>query len=116
MARQDTDLPFGDAFSPAQLDTEDGSSALSILLDLATDYRSQPYEFDKEIAKRFFPDSNDSLTRAKNVRLGMGPAGYGLADDQFEFTVSVRNSMKSVTSRRNSTTDLLVISFSNLTV
>jgi len=86
MARQDTDLPFGDAFSPAQLDTEDGSSALSILLDLATDYRSQPYEFDKEIAKRFFPDSNDSLTRAKNVRLGMGPAGYGLADDQFEFT------------------------------
>lgn len=86
MARQDTDLPFGDAFSPAQLETKKDSSALSTLLALVTEYQGQPYEFDKEIAERFFYDSNDSLTRAKNVRLGMGPSGYGLVDDQFEFT------------------------------
>lgn len=86
MARQDTDLPFGDAFSPAQLDTTDGSSALSTLLDLVSDYRGRPYEFDEVIAEQFFPESNDSLTRAKNVRLGMGPAGYGIVDDGFEFT------------------------------
>ena len=86
MARQDTHLPFGDAFSPAQLDTEDDLSTLSILLDLVAHYRGQSSEFDREIAERFFPDSNDSLTRAKNVRLGMGPAGYDLVDEQFEFT------------------------------
>lgn len=86
MSRHDTDLPFGDAFSPAQLDTEDNSSTLSILLDLVSRYRGQPNEFDQEIAERFFPTSNDSLTRAKNVRLGMGSAGYGLVDNQFNFT------------------------------
>lgn len=86
MARQDTDLPFGDAFSPAQLDTKNDSSALGILLDISTDYHGKPYDFDKAIADRFFQDSNDSLTRAKNVRLGMGPSGYGIVDGQFEFT------------------------------
>lgn len=81
MARENTDLPFGDAFSPAQLDTGDEEELVAIL-ELIKEYEGQPNEFDNAIQKRFFP----SMDRAKNVRLGVGPAGYQIVDEDFEFT------------------------------
>lgn len=81
MARKDTDLPFGDAFSPAQLDTGDDEE-LVVILRLIEEYEGDPDGFDEEIQERFFP----SMDRAKNVRLGVGPAGYKLVDEDFYFT------------------------------
>jgi hypothetical protein len=84
MVRKDTDLPFGDAFSPKQLDTKDSRGALAVLLELADKHEGDPDAFDQEIIDRFFPD--DDGTRSKNVRLGLQPAGYGIVDKDFEFT------------------------------
>lgn len=81
MAREDTDLPFGDAFSPAQLETE-GHEELVVILDLLHKYEGQPEDFDEEIQNRFYP----AMDRAKNVRLGVSQAGYGLVDEDFSFT------------------------------
>lgn len=84
MAREDTDLPFGDAFSPKQLDTGDDREELTAVLELIKEYEGQPDEFDRAIIETFFPD--DDGTRAKNVRLGVSPSGYGITDENFEFT------------------------------
>lgn len=84
MARHDTDLPFGDAFSPKQLDTDDSRGVLAVLLELAEEHEGDPEAFDQEIVDRFFP--GDDGTRAKNVRLGMKPAGYGVVDEDFYLT------------------------------
>ena len=81
MAREDTDLPFGDAFSPAQLDTG-GREELSVILELIDEFEGHPDAFDEKIQERFFP----SMDRAKNVRLGVGPAGYDIVDEDFCFT------------------------------
>jgi hypothetical protein len=81
MARENTDLPFGDAFSPAQLDV-DGDEELVVILELIEEYEGRPDDFDEVIQERFFP----SMDRAKNVRLGVGPAGYQIVDEDFEFT------------------------------
>lgn len=87
MARHDTDLPFGDAFGPGQLETEDGEpDELVVVLELAKEYQGEPDEFDEVIADRFFSDSSDPVERAKNVRLGLSDAGYQLVDDDFSFT------------------------------
>jgi len=88
MAREDTDLPFGDAFSPAQLDTDkDGPSELVVVLELAKEYEGQPDAFDQVIADKFFSDSSEPLVRAKNVRLGLtSDSGYGIVDENFQFT------------------------------
>lgn len=86
MPRTTTDLPFGDAFSPAQLSVEEGEEELVVVLDLIELHEGQPNEFDKSIADRFFADSPDPLNRAKNVRLGVGPVGYQIVDDDFRFT------------------------------
>lgn len=82
MARENTDLPFGDAFSPAQLDVGDEEEELVVILDLLEEYEGCPDDFDEAIQDRFYP----SIDRAKNVRLGVGPAGYGLVNEDFEFT------------------------------
>lgn len=88
MAREDTDLPFGDAFSPAQLGTDDDEPGeLVVLLELAEMYEGRPDDFDKAIADRFFSDSNEPIERAKNVRLGMRTgSGYGIVNDDLSFT------------------------------
>ncbi|AEH37531.1 restriction endonuclease [Halopiger xanaduensis] len=88
MAREDTDLPFGDAFSPAQLETGKGEPAeLVVLLEMAKKYEGQPDDFDQAIADRFFSDSNEPSVRAKNVRLGMREgAGYGIVHEDLSFT------------------------------
>lgn len=81
MVREDTDLPFGDAFSPAQLDIENDEE-LVVILDLIDQYEGQPDAFDKAIQERFF----DSPDRAENIRFGVGPSGYRIVDENFYFT------------------------------
>lgn len=84
--RETTDLPFGDAFSPAQLDVDDGEEELAVVLYLIDKHEGKPDKFDRAIADRFFDDSPDPLNRAKNVRLGVGPVGYQITDEDFRFT------------------------------
>jgi hypothetical protein len=84
MTRIDTDLPFGDAFSPSQLETDDDRGELAVVLELIEDFEGEPDLFDEAIIDLFFPD--DDGTRAKNVRLGVGPSGYEITDENFEFT------------------------------
>lgn len=85
MARHDTDLPFGDAFSPKQLHTEDDSSELAIVLRIAKEHEGKEDKFDEEMKDVFFPGDDDT-TRSKNVRLGLKPNGYGITDENFYFT------------------------------
>lgn len=87
MARQETDLPFGDAFSPGSLRfAEDGPCRLPYVLELIDEYQGQKEAFTQEIADTFFEDSSDPIATAKNVPLGLGPAGYQLVDEDFRFT------------------------------
>jgi DNA-binding MarR family transcriptional regulator len=87
MARQQTDLPFGDAFSPNSLCfTDDGPCELPYVLELIHQHQGQRDRFTEIIADEFFPDSSDPMVTAKNVPLGLGPAGYRLVDDDFELT------------------------------
>lgn len=82
MARKDTDLPFGDAFSPEQIEVNDGEEELVRLLELVKEHEGDPDEFDAQIEREFFPTPD----RAKNVRLGLSPAGYGITDEEFQLT------------------------------
>ena len=82
MAREDTDLPFGDAFSPAQLDVGDNEEELAVILELIDQYQGQPEAFDRAVQERFF----DSPDRAENVRFGVGRSGYRIVDEDFRFT------------------------------
>ncbi|MFC4408212.1 restriction endonuclease [Haloarchaeobius iranensis] len=84
MAREDTDLPFGDAFGPNQLETGDEREELAVVLELIEKYEGDEDGFDEAIIETFFPD--DDGTRAKNVRLGVKPSGYGITDEDFKFT------------------------------
>lgn len=87
MARKDTDLPFGDAFSPAQLDVEEDEEELIVVLEVTAEHLGDPEGFDREIAERFFSDSPEPRVRAKNVRLGLKKkSGYGIVNDDFTFT------------------------------
>ena len=86
MARHDTDLPFGDAFSPQQLHTdEDEPPELVVVLEKAKEFGGKEDAFDEEMRRIFFPE-HDETTRSKNVRLGLKPNGYGITDDDFYFT------------------------------
>lgn len=82
MARDDTDLPFGDAFSVNQIEVGDGENELRSILELAREHEGRPDQFDKVIEEEFFstPDV------AKNVRLGLGPAGYEIVNEDFQLT------------------------------
>lgn len=87
MARQETDLPFGDVFSPGSLRfSEDGSCQLPYLFELIDEYEGRKEAFTRQIADIFFEDSSDPMVTAKNVSLGLGPAGYQLVNEDFEFT------------------------------
>jgi len=88
MARDSTDLPFGDAFGPGQLQPDDGDPAeLVVVLELAQEHEGDWDAFDHAIADKFFQDSNNPVERAKNVRLGMkDESGYGLVTQDFYFT------------------------------
>lgn len=86
MARHDTDLPFGDAFSPEQLDTgEDEPPELVVVLEKAKEFEGHEDRFDEEMRRIFFPEHDDT-TRSKNVRLGLKPNGYDITDVDFYFT------------------------------
>lgn len=86
VARKNTDLPFGDAFSPQQLETKENEPPeLAILLEMAVQHEGEQEAFDDAVRERFFPDHDDN-TRAKNVRLGMKQDGYGITDDDFYLT------------------------------
>lgn len=54
MAREDTDLPFGDAFSPGQLDVDNDEGQLIVILELIDSFEGQPKAFDRAIRERFF--------------------------------------------------------------
>lgn len=92
MARKKTDLPVGDAFSPAQVDLESANldsydiehqeEELPALLDLAEKFEGDPDGFDEAIEDLFFPNPD----RAFTVRTGMAMNGYQILDDDFEFT------------------------------
>ncbi|MBS1263226.1 MAG: hypothetical protein MAG715_00398 [Methanonatronarchaeales archaeon] len=87
MPRRLTDLPFGDAFSPGSLRLEDKEGAqLPLVLELVRKHEGDPDEFDQEIADTFYQNSSEPLVTAKNVRLGLGPSGYQLVDEDFRFT------------------------------
>jgi len=89
MARHDTDLPFGDAFSPKQLQNNcsdtDNRDCLVIVLEKAKEYEGKEDAFDEEMRRIFF-SNHDDTTRSKNVRLGLKPSGYGITDEDFQFT------------------------------
>lgn len=86
MTRRDSDLPFGDAFSPKQLNTGDNEPPeLVIILEKVKEYEGSEDAFDEEMRRLFFPE-HDNTTRSKNVRLGLKPNGYGITDDEFYFT------------------------------
>lgn len=85
MVREDTNLPFGDAFSPAQLETDDDRGELAVVLELIKEHEGDPDSFDDAVKETFFPDDDDN-TRAKNVRLGVSSAGYDIVDEDFGFT------------------------------
>lgn len=92
MAREKTDLPVGDAFSPAQIDLENAdlgsygiehqNEELAAVLDLAEQFEGDPDGFDDAIEDLFFPNPD----RAFTVRTGMAENGYRILDDDFEFT------------------------------
>jgi len=82
MVREDTDLPFGDAFSPAQLAIDDGEEELVVVLKLIDKYEGQPDAFDRAVQEQLFA----SPDRAENVRFGVGPSGYKIVDEDFYFT------------------------------
>lgn len=88
MARDDTDLVFGDLFGPGQLDASgEDKSELPIVLEMAKEYAGQPYEFDDSVADRFLADSKNPDARKGNLRYGLGvDSGYGLVDDDFYLT------------------------------
>lgn len=86
MSRSETDLPFGDAFSPAQLTTTDGESALAAVLAIAQTHEGDPSAFDHSIGDTFFQDHRQPRERGRHVRNALGPAGYKIVDETFEFT------------------------------
>jgi hypothetical protein len=87
MTDNSIDLPFGDAFSPAQLTTDGNEEALPLVLEMIEGCDGEPEVFDQAVADRFFSDSPDPLTRAENVRFALRThSGYGLVNDDFEFT------------------------------
>ncbi len=86
MARHDTDLPFGDAFSPEQLHTDEGEPPeLAYVLEKAKELEGREEAFDDAMREKFFPEHDDN-TRSKNVRLGLKSRGYGITNDDFHFT------------------------------
>lgn len=92
MARKKTDLPVGDAFSPAQIDLTGADLGvydikhqdreLAAVLDLAEQFEGDPDGFDNAIEDLFFPNPD----RAFTVRTGMTENGYQILDDEFNFT------------------------------
>lgn len=87
MPHEANDLPFGDAFSPAQLSVANDEEELSVILDLVHEHKGNPLQFDHAIAERFFSASPDPNTRAENVRFALKTEnGYGIVNQGFEFT------------------------------
>jgi len=87
MAGNESDLPFGDAFSPAQLDTEAGEyTKLAAVLELVGEHEGEEAEFKSVVAERFFESSRNPEERARLVVLGLKNQGYQLVTDDFRFT------------------------------
>jgi hypothetical protein len=87
MAGNESDLPFGDAFSPAQLDTETGEyTKLAAVLELVGEHEGEEAEFKSTVAERFFEISRNPEERARLVVLGLKNQGYQLVTDDFRFT------------------------------
>ena len=87
MSGNESALPFGDAFSPAQLDTDTGEyTKLAAVLDLIGENEGEEAAFKQDVAERFFEESRDPAERARLVVLGLKGQGYRLVTDDFHFT------------------------------
>ena len=87
MAGNESDLPFGDAFSPAQPDTETGEyTKLAAVLEMVGEHEGEEAEFKSAVAERFFESSRNPEERARLVVLGLKNQGYQLVTDDFYFT------------------------------
>jgi hypothetical protein len=87
MAREKTDLVYGDLFGPGQLDSEGDRSELPVVLEMVKEYEGEPYEFDDAVVEQFIPDSTNPEKRKGSLRYGLGvDSGYGLVDKDFYLT------------------------------
>jgi len=80
-------IPFGDAFGPGQLQTEDDDRCeLSIILTLIAEHEGNEEAFKDAIAAEFFQGARDPQERGRLVALGVKDVGYQLVDKEFSFT------------------------------
>lgn len=87
MAENESDLPFGDAFSPGQLDTDAGEyTKLAAILELVAEHEGDVETFMSVVAERFFEESRNPEERARLVVLGLKDKGYQLVTEDFYFT------------------------------
>ncbi len=87
MAENESDLPFGDAFSPGQLNTGDSKQTeLAILLELVAENEGDEETFKSVVAERFFEGARNPHERSRLVVLGLKEQGYQLVTDEFSFT------------------------------
>ncbi len=84
MKRRETDLAFGDAFSPGSIQDADGNCMLPFVLEQMKAHEGDPDTFDQAMADQFYSESSNPLTTAKNVRLGM--KNYNLITEGCKFT------------------------------
>lgn len=87
MPKAESDLPFGDAFSPGQLDAEGTEQTeLALILELVAEHEGDEESFKSAVAKRFFETSTDPGERARLVALGLKEQGYQIVDEEFTLT------------------------------
>jgi uncharacterized protein YlxP (DUF503 family) len=87
MSEDQSALPFGDAFSPGQLQTDTTEhSALVDILELIAEHEGNEETFKTVVADRFFQDAHEPSERARLVVLGLRDRGYQLVTTDFTFT------------------------------
>lgn len=86
MSGEPSDLPFGDAFGPGQLETEDDRCELAVILGLIAEHEEDEEAFKTAVANQFFEDARDPHERARLVTLGLKERGYQIVDNEFTFT------------------------------
>lgn len=81
MARENTDLPTGDAFSINQIEVDDDEIQLASVLRLAKKHEGNPDDFDEAVANNY----GIASYTAKNVRYGLSENGYRIMTESGEF-------------------------------
>ena len=87
MSGTQSSLPFGDAFSPGQLESASSDQCeLAIILELIAEYEGDEAGFKQAVAEQFFDEARDPAERARLVVLGLKEQGYKVVDSEFTFT------------------------------